>query len=216
MDDFSSNNNYNYNNNNNNYYNNNPNGGGYYPDGEFRGAYRDNIEPERKGKGLAIAAFVIAIVNIIPCCTTLSIIAVPLSIIFAIISLVGKRQGTVFAVIGIVLSLLASLFFGYYAYIVYKIYPDMLYFVQNEEQITEDYETDGTIPERFEKYRDPKYDKYWKRQGFDSFDEFFGKFIDTYRNSGTYSDKFSENHKDSSDDDSGTQLALFSPKLCFE
>ena len=164
------------NNNGNNYSSGYSNGGnGYFPDGEFRGMYNedDNMGPVQKGAGLAIAAFVIAIVNIIPCCTMLSVISVPLCIILAIVSLIGKRKGKGFAITAIILSVLAGLLFAYYGFIAYKLGPDYMYFVTNADQIVSDYDEDGTIPERFEKYRDPKYDKYWERSGYKDFDEFF-------------------------------------------
>ena len=165
---------YNYNNNN---YNNNY--GGYPNNNQYNnqyGSYNSNYDmphDERKGGGFAIASFVLALVNIVPCCTCLSFITIPLCIIFSIISLAQKRKGTAFAIIGIVLSLLAGIFFAYYGFIMYKIMPDAMYFVQNQQQITDDFDRDGTIPERFEKYRDPKYDKYWERSGYKDFDEFF-------------------------------------------
>lgn len=171
----------NYNNGNNNYNNGyNNNYGGYGGNSPYNNNYNSNYDmprDERKGGGFAIAAFVIALVNIVPCCTCLSIITVPLCIIFAIISLVQKRKGTAFAIISIVLSVLAGIFFAYYGFIMYKIMPDAMYFAEHQQQITEDYDRDGTIPERFEKYRDPKYDKYWERSGYKDFDEFFGKEI---------------------------------------
>lgn len=186
----------------------NNNGRGYFPDGEFRGMYDENYDmpPEKKGGGLAIAAFVIAIVNIFPCCTALSIISVPLCIILAIVSLAGKRKGKGFAITAIVLSALAGLMFAYYGFIAYKIAPDYMYFIANADQIVDDYEEDGTIPERFEKYRDPKYDKYWKRNGCDSFDEFFGKFIESF-NSGINSATGSSS-SGSADDTGKDEIAL--------
>ena len=125
-------------NNYNNGYNNNGYGGGY--NNNQYNNYDSNYEmphDERRGGGFAIASFVLAIVNIIPCCSALSIITVPLCIIFSIISLVQKRKGTAFAIIGIVLSLIAGLFFAYYGFIMYKIMPDAMYFAQNQQQITE-------------------------------------------------------------------------------
>ena len=191
-----------YNNNGNNYGNNN-NGRGYFPDGEFRGMYNENynMPPEQKGSGLAIAAFVIALINIILCCTMLSIISVPLCLIFAIVSLVGKRKGKGFAITAIILSAIAGLLFAYYGFIMYKIGPDCTYFVLNSEQIVADYEEDGTIPERFDKYRDPKYDKYWQRNGCDSFDEFFGKFIESYKSGASFSSGSSSSSGSSKDDE---------------
>ena len=191
-----------YNNNGNNY-GNNDNGRGYFPDGEFRGMYDENynMPPEQKGSGLAIAAFVIALVNIIPCCTMLSIVTVPLCLILAIVSLVGKRKGKGFAITAIILSVIAGLLFAYYGFIMYKVGPDYMYFVANANQIVEDYDEDGTIPERFEKYRDPKYDKYWQRNGCDSFDEFFGKFIESYKSGANFSSGSSSSSGSSKDDE---------------
>lgn len=175
---------YGYNNNNNmggynNGYGNN-NGGGYFPDGQFAGMYNDqnyNQPNERKGGGFAVASFVLALINIVPCCTMLSIITVPLCIIFSLISLFGKRKGTAFAIIGLVLSLLSGLIFGYYGFIVYKVFPDFMYFAENQQQLIDEYEKTGEIPERFEKYTDPKYDRYWKEMGYDSFEAFYAAFI---------------------------------------
>ncbi|MBO7472837.1 MAG: DUF4190 domain-containing protein [Ruminococcus sp.] len=187
MDDFSSNNNYNgYGGNG---YNNSPGGygsnggGGYFPDGQFHGMYGENYDmPEQKGAGLAIASFVISLVNLIICGTLLTIITAPLCIIFSLVSLIGKRKGKVFAIIGMIISVLSLAFFAYFGFIIYKIVPDMVYFVNNSTQIIEEYDRDGSIPEQFEKYRDPKYDKYWDKMGYKSFDDYFAnEWIEKYR-----------------------------------
>lgn len=195
-----------YNNNNMGGYNNGgySNGGGYYPDGQFAGMYNDqnyNQPDERKGKGFAIASFVLALVNIVPCCTMLSIITVPLCIIFSLISLVGKRKGTAFAIIGLVLALLSGIIFGYYGYIAYKVFPDLIYFSENQEELIDEYEKTGEIPERFEKYTDPKYDRYWKNMGYGSFEEFYAAFIKqqkeaTENASSSYSSSRSRSYSD--------------------
>lgn len=162
---------------------NNGYGGGYnngYPPNMYGGENGQDA-PVKKGSGFAVASFVIALVNMILCCTMLSVITVPLCLIFSIISLAGKRKGTAFAVIGLVVSLISGLLFAYYGYIFYKLSPDFMYFVENHTQIIEEYDKDGTIPERFEKYKDPKYDKYWDRMGFKSFEEFFDYFVKSQR-----------------------------------
>ena len=214
MDNNYGNNQYNngYNNNGyNNGYNNNGYGGGYQNNNQY-GNYNSNYDmprDEHKGGGFAVAAFVIALVNIIPCCTCLSIITVPLCIIFAIISLVQKRKGTAFAIVAIVLSVLSGIFFAYYGFIMYKIMPDAMYFAEHQQQITEDYDRDGTIPERFEKYRDPKYDKYWSRSGYKDFDEFFGKEIiekNRYRLGSSSSSSRSSSKSSSSKKSSGGSI----------
>lgn len=175
-----------YNNQNNGYNNGNPYNNGYNGNNPFTGNYNGYPQnmynnndgmPEQKGAGFAIASFVISLVNFVLCCTVLSVVTVPICLIFSIVSLVGKRKGKGFAIAGIIISVISGIFFAYYGYIFYKVGPDFIYFAENSTQIIEEYDRDGTIPERFEKYRDPKYDKYWDRMGYDSFDEFFDRFI---------------------------------------
>ncbi|MBP5578363.1 MAG: DUF4190 domain-containing protein [Ruminococcus sp.] len=185
------------------------NGGGYFPDGPFRGMYdEDNDFPEpQKGSGFAIASFVISLINLVICGTLLSIITVPLCLIFSVVSLAGRRKGAVFAVIGIIISLVSAVFFAFAGYIFYKITPDFIYFLNNAPQIIEEYDRDGSIPEQYEKYRDPKYDKYWERFGYNSFDEFFAKeFIEKNR----------AQVKEYSSSDTGTSASIssgFAPAL---
>ena len=165
-----------YSNPNNGYNGNNPFTGNY--NGYQQNMYNNNDGmPEQKGSGFAVASFVISLVNLILCCTCLSVITLPLCLIFSLVTLIGKRRGKGFAIAGLIISVISGIFFVYYGYIVYKIAPDFVYFAENSTQIIEEYEKDGTIPERFEKYREPKYDKYWDRMGYDSFDEFFYDFI---------------------------------------
>ena len=92
--------------------------------------------------------------------------------------------------------------------------PDYMYFIANADQIVEEYESDGTIPERYEKYRDPKYDKYWKRSGYDSFDEFFEKFIEGYSAglnsaSGSYSNTSSSEEDNDKDQIAREYIPIF-------
>ena len=80
-------------------YNNNGYGSSGYNNGGYNNGqnfgYNSDYEPDtRGGAGLAIASFVISLVNLLLCCTLLSIITVPLCLIFSIISLVKKRKGT--------------------------------------------------------------------------------------------------------------------------
>ncbi len=175
-----------FNNQNNGYNSGNPYNNGYNGNNPFTGNYNGypqynmyNNEgvAERKGAGFAIASFVISIINLMFCATLLSVVTVPLCLIFSIISLVGKRKGTAFAVIGVIVSVISMIFFVYIGFLIYKIGPDLVYFAEHSTQIIEEYDRDGTIPEQYEKYRDPKYDKYWKRMGYDSFDELFAEFI---------------------------------------
>ncbi|HOC32733.1 MAG TPA: DUF4190 domain-containing protein [Ruminococcus flavefaciens] len=147
--------------------------------------YAQNV---RNDSGLAIASMVIALVNLIVFRTLLSIIAVPLSIIFAIVSLVQKRSGKGFAVTGIIVSVISMILIGTVIALFVKVYPDFEYFAENQQQIITEYKEDGTIPEQYEKYNDPKYDKFWKSMGLKDFNEFFGMLIDKYISDYSYDD----------------------------
>ena len=142
----------------------------------------------------------------------LSIITVPLCLIFSIISLVKKRKGTAFAIIGLIIALISGALFAYRGVMVYRffsdgVWSDFVYFAENEEQIIEDYERDGTIPDRYDKYRSPKYDKIWKDSGFEDFDDFFDQFIKQRKAEGNGTGSYSTGK-------SSTDLALgFQPEL---
>lgn len=165
---------------------------GYYE--TPKGYYAAEVYPQ-KNSGLAIAAFIISILNFIVFRNFLSFITVPLCIILAIISLVGKRSGKGLAIASIVISVISACIFISVTAVVVKLYPDMKYFVENEQQIVEQYEEDGTIPERYKKYDTPRFQKYWKAMGCDDFEEFFGLFIQMY----------SKEKSKITDDDSVTQ-----------
>ena len=135
------------------------------------------VQEKGKGVGFAVAAFIIALVNLVFCAGVFSIIAVPLSLVFAIVSLASHRRGKAFAIISIVVSVLSSVVFGFYVMFYVKIMPDIVYFSNHYQEIVDEYNATGEIPEKFEKYEDPKFDKYWSAMGYDDFDAFFADFI---------------------------------------
>ncbi len=133
------------------------------------------------GKAFAIAALALSLLNL-TAVTLLTPITLPLVIIFIIISV--KRGGGAkgMAIAAAIISLLTAIFFSFVVYIFAKIYPDMRYFFDNGEEIVMEYDKSGTIPSRYDKYRDDKYDDIWDSFGYDSFDEFFDDFvIEKYR-----------------------------------
>jgi len=140
----------------------------------------NDANDKSRSKGFAIAAFVIALVNLILCRCLLTIIAVPLSLIFAIITLAGNRGGKVFAIISIVISVISSVIFAFSVAFIVKLMPDFEYFLQHEEQIVSEYNETGEVPEYYQKYEDPKFDKYWSAFGYDNFNGFFGDFINGF------------------------------------
>ena len=64
----------------------------YYDDNQM---YNFEKKPEELKTGLAVASFVISLVNFIFCGLMLSFISAPISIIMGIVSLVKKRGGKV-------------------------------------------------------------------------------------------------------------------------
>lgn len=140
-----------------------------------------NVIPNSLKTGFATASFIISIINLIFCASMLSFITVPVSIILSIVSLATHRGGKVFAIFGIIISVISAFLFGAFLYVFMKISPDIMYFQENSTEIISEYETDGTIPEQFEKYRSPDYDKYWEAMGCNDFDGFFKMWIDSYK-----------------------------------
>lgn len=137
--------------------------------------------PERFKTGLATWSFVISLVNIIFGGFVFSFVLSPLSVILGVMSIVKKQGGRAFAVIGIVLSVVSLIIFSIFTAVFVKVYPDMEYFIRNDTAVISEFEENGEIPEQFEKYRSPEYDKYWHSMGCDDFDSFFAVFIDIYR-----------------------------------
>ena len=137
-------------------------------------------DPRRESRGFAVAAFVISLVNMILFGSMLSIICVPLSLIFAIITLVEHRRGKRLSIIAIVVSAISAIIFIRAMIIAVRIYPDIDYFLKNDRQIIDEYNETGEIPDRFVKYEATEYDRYWESVGYDSFDDFFAWFVSEY------------------------------------
>ncbi len=150
--------------------------------------YYDNNQdfekiPESLKTGLAVGSLVISLINVLCCALSCSFIFSPVSIIMGTVSLVKKQGAKPLAIAGIVISTVSMIIFGLFTAVFVKIYPDMEYFIQNDVAIISEFEENGNIPEQFEKYRSPEYDKYWQTFQCDDFDGFFEIFIQVYRQS---------------------------------
>jgi hypothetical protein len=163
--------------------------------------------PEQYKKGFAITALVLGILSVLCCCIGAGFILAPLALIFGIISLAKKQGGKGLAITGIVLSALSLIFSIYAAVQFSKFMPDLEYFVENDTAIIAAYEEDGTIPDRYDKYRDSKYDSLWEASGCKNFDEFFGEFVENYKkNSGkSFSSSSSKSDEKNSSSESEEQ-----------
>lgn len=148
----------------------------YYNDGNDM-----NGLPNAFKTGLATASFVISLLNLIFCACMGSFITAPVSIILGAVSLATHRGGKVFAVLGIVISVISLIIFSLMMFVFVKIYPDVEYFQKNDTEIISAFEETGEIPEQFEKYRSSDYDKYWAAMGVRNFDEFFRAWIESYK-----------------------------------
>ncbi len=165
----------------NNGYGNYPNNGGY-PNGYGNYPNKWDVGPnENIGWGFAIAAIVTALVNMVIFKNIFTIISAPLCLIFAIICFKKHGRGKGLAIAGIVISVISTLIFAFYVVLIARIVPDVKYFVENDKEIVSEFKENGTIPDRYEKYLEPKFGKYWKIMGYDSFNEFFSDFVKGYK-----------------------------------
>ncbi|MDE5556818.1 MAG: DUF4190 domain-containing protein [Ruminococcus sp.] len=139
-------------------------------------------KPEYLKTGLAIASFIISVVNFLFFRMVFSFILAPISLVLGIMSLVKHQGGKGFAITGIVISTISLIVFILFMAIFVKIYPDMEYFIRNDMAIISEFEETGEIPEQFEKYKAPEYDKYWVAFGGE-FEDFLEYFITVYKQS---------------------------------
>jgi len=162
----------------------------------------DAREAERNvisGRAFAIAALVISLFNFLMCATVLTPITLPLVIIFAFKSVKrkGGKKGMITA--AVIISVISAIIFGILVYAFVKVYPDLKYMSIHGEEIVREYDINGTIPERFDKYRASKYDDLWDAMGYDDFDEFFDKVvIETYRRSALNGKRYDEDDAEES------------------
>ena len=121
------------------------------------------VPPQRERKtGLAIAALILGIISLIGlCCCGLNIITAPLAIIFGIVSIVKKRDGTGLSITGIVLAALSlvmmlSVFFSVRDILPYSdvIMSDYMQLLTDQDTVFPAYKEDQTLPEYLEKYKD--------------------------------------------------------------
>lgn len=145
----------------------------------------DSFEAERRqisGRAFAVAALVISLFNLLMTATLLTPIALPLVIVFLYKSAKRKGGKKGMAAAAIIISVISAILFSIIVYSIVKIYPDLKYISDHGEDIVREYDINGTIPERFDKYRDSKYDEFWNAMGYDDFDEFFENIIiENYR-----------------------------------
>ena len=153
--------------------------------------------PNAYKKGLAIASFVLSLVNMFCCfCWATPILGV-LALIFAIVSLATKCGGKVFAIIGLVLSSIATLIcivmFVNYGGIISDVYK----FSINADHYVSEYDRTGEIPEEFQKYNGPEYAEAFRQTEYGSFENFYKTMIENVRGAAASSDTTSSSSNSS-------------------
>ena len=153
-----------------------------YPEQQPVGSYQNLNIPQQaqqeKKSGLAVAALILGIVSLIGlCCCGLNIITGPLAIIFGIIALVKKQNGTGLAITGIVLAaisliMMLSVVFAFKDILPYSdtIMQDYTKLITEADTVFPAYEEDGTIPDYLEKYKEPPYSDFLKKYDADIYD----------------------------------------------
>lgn len=183
-----------------------------YGQSPYNNPYNNNQQP-KKPVWAAVVSFVLSIVNVIACCCTTYVFA-PLSIIFGIVSLAKKWAGKGLAIAGIVISsitLVITIVSSVLMNTVFKEpYEDMMKFIMNADKYVQEYQETEEVPDDFRKYCDPKYYKWWKSMGYDSFEDFYEDymegFMSNYKSSGgnynnDYNDSYDNDYNDSYDYD---------------
>lgn len=167
------------------------NWGGYPNGGPVRTA-------PTKTNGHAVAAFCVAVANLVVFSSLLSFITVPVAVILAIIGLKKKLGGKAFAWIAIAASAVSAFIFALYVSVFVGLWPEVKYFADNSTAIMEEYDRTGRLPERFDKLEKGQYAVFWKMLGFSDFDEFFETFAEVY-NRNEESNKYYNDSEEPSD-----------------
>ena len=155
--------------------------------------------PKRSGTVPGLIALIISLVNFFIFGSLLTFLTLPAVIVFSVIVFKRGSEGRALAIISIIITIISSVLFAFYIAIVVKIAPDIKYFAEHDKEIVANYEENGEIPERYQKYQDKKYDKIWSRMGYDDFDDFFGDIVKGYRESILKDEKLEANSNDKKD-----------------
>lgn len=120
-----------------------------------------SVPPDQKKKlGFAIATLVLGIVSLFGfCCCGINIITAPLAIIFGIIALMKKHDGTGLTITGIVFAVVSIIMIGAIFYSFREILPysntivsDYAQLIEEQDEVFPAYEEDGTLPDYMKKY----------------------------------------------------------------
>lgn len=149
---------------------------------------QENPNPNANKSGLAVASFVLGLVSfLLMCCCCVSVITAPLSIIFAIISLAGRRARKGFSIAGIIFSSLSIIVLVWSVGMNAVWYKNLSVVAEDYTQLAEDaneifpaYEESGEIPEFLEKYTSGDFQKWFDRYDMDFNDimDWFAKQYD--------------------------------------
>lgn len=169
--------------------------------------YNDLNDPNPKSgrTGLAVAALVMGIISLVLCCCGLGFICAPLGIIFGIVSLATGRGGTGMAITGIVLSAITAVILIVFCASCGTYIKDYVKFVGDAENVIEEYQETGELPDYLEKYTDEEYDEIWESAGYD---DFYGFFDDIIEKSGLSKSSGTSQKNNSSKDEKVVDLSF--------
>lgn len=183
----------------------------YYDQNSYNSGEEEN--PNSGKKGFAVTSLILGIVSLVCCCCGFGYITAPISIIFAIIVLVKKYGGKGMAIAGIIMSAICIILLVFVQVSFgpeYKQFAsDYISFAQDADNVIDNYEATGQLPDYLEKYTDSKYDSVWKNAGFDDFYGFFDQIVDQYRSSTNNDSSTSIN----TDDENAVSLGCIIPVL---
>jgi hypothetical protein len=137
-------------------------------------------QPQNSGKGMAIAALVLGILGLALFCVCGSFVLGTIGIILGIVVLVSKRNGRGMAIAGIITGLLGIILSVVMLVSFKDDIDNFMYLAQNADQIIEEYEEEGKIPDFILEYEE--------KYGKDVFDaeQFMDQFIEGYRSESSY------------------------------
>lgn len=147
------------------------------------------LPPQKQRKsGLAIASLILGIVSLVGlCCCGINIITAPLAIIFGIVVLAKRQEGTGLAIFGIVTAVLSLLvivgvFFSIRDLLPYseQIATDYMQLIEEQDEVFPAYEADGTLPDYLKKYTEPPYSDYFAKHDI-TFNDIMDALLEQYK-----------------------------------
>lgn len=133
---------------------------------------------QKKKLGFPIATLILGILSLFGfCCCCINVITAPLAIIFGIIALVKKHDGTGLTITGIVFAVVSIVMVGAIFYSFRDILPysdvimqDYMQLIEEQDEVFPAYEADGTLPEYMKKYTETPFAEFFEKYDITIYD----------------------------------------------